>query len=106
MVTGLYPEKHGIVSNTMYDPVFNATFRITDPKQVTGTPPATHDASSTTTIVIAVCHFDSDFLVSSHADGRWWGGEPVWVTAEKQGQKAGTYFWYGRRSHRGGMMAH
>lgn len=28
-------------------------------------------------------------------DARWWGGEPLWVTAEKQGQIAGTYFWPG-----------
>ena len=27
-------------------------------------------------------------------DAKWWGGEPLWVTAELQGQKAGTYFWY------------
>lgn len=25
----------------------------------------------------------------------WWLGEPIWVTAEKQGQKAGTYFFPG-----------
>src|SRR5678815_3694487 len=28
-------------------------------------------------------------------DSRWWLGEPIWVTAEKQGQKAGTLFWVG-----------
>lgn len=26
---------------------------------------------------------------------RWWGGEPVWVTAERQGVRAGTVFWPG-----------
>lgn len=26
---------------------------------------------------------------------RWWGGEPVWVTAEKQGQIAASYFFVG-----------
>jgi len=26
---------------------------------------------------------------------RWWGGEPVWVTAEKQGVPSATYFWPG-----------
>ncbi len=26
---------------------------------------------------------------------RWWLGEPVWVTAEKQGQIAASYFWVG-----------
>ncbi|MGH7612961.1 MAG: ectonucleotide pyrophosphatase/phosphodiesterase, partial [Gemmatimonadales bacterium] len=53
IVTGLYPPHHGVVDNTMYDPVFDAIFRITD--------------------TVAV------------ADSRWWGGEPLWVTAEKQG---------------------
>jgi len=25
----------------------------------------------------------------------WWGGEPIWVTAEEQGLRAATYFWPG-----------
>ncbi len=25
----------------------------------------------------------------------WWGGEPIWVTAEQQGRTAATYFWPG-----------
>jgi len=28
-------------------------------------------------------------------DGRWWGGEPIWATAEKQGQHAASYFFPG-----------
>jgi alkaline phosphatase D len=28
-------------------------------------------------------------------DPAWWGGEPIWITAEKQGVKAATYFWVG-----------
>ena len=35
LVTGLYPESHGIVHNTVYDPVFNKKLRLagnTDPK--------------------------------------------------------------------------
>jgi predicted AlkP superfamily pyrophosphatase or phosphodiesterase len=28
-------------------------------------------------------------------DPKWWGGEPIWITAEKQGLKAATYFWVG-----------
>ncbi len=63
MVTGLHPENHGIVSNTMYDPVLDARFRIGDRDAVT--------------------------------DGRWWGGEPLWVTAQKQGQIAASFFWPG-----------
>ena len=26
---------------------------------------------------------------------RWWGGEPIWVTAENQGRRAASYFWPG-----------
>jgi predicted AlkP superfamily pyrophosphatase or phosphodiesterase len=29
------------------------------------------------------------------SDPQWWGGEPIWITAEKQGIKAATYFWVG-----------
>jgi predicted AlkP superfamily pyrophosphatase or phosphodiesterase len=28
-------------------------------------------------------------------NGRWWLGEPIWITAEKQGQKTAPYFWPG-----------
>lgn len=63
IVTGLYPSHHGIVANTMFDPEFNATFKISDRNAV--------------------------------GDGRWWGGEPLWVTAEKQGQISATFFWVG-----------
>lgn len=65
IVTGLYPEHHGIVSNTMFDPVFNASFSI-------GSPAVT--------------------------ESRWWGGEPIWVTAEKQGVKSASFFWVGSES--------
>ncbi|KAL2101931.1 hypothetical protein ACEWY4_003692 [Coilia grayii] len=60
IATGLYPESHGIVGNSMYDPVFEATFTIRGREKL------------------------------KH---RWWGGQPIWITAEKQGVKAGTFFW-------------
>ena len=28
-------------------------------------------------------------------DSMWWGGEPLWVTAERAGRRAGTMFWPG-----------
>ena len=28
-------------------------------------------------------------------DGRWYGAEPIWVTAERQGVKSATFFWVG-----------
>eukprot|EP01119_Soliformovum_irregulare_P001069 TRINITY_DN10801_c0_g2_i1.p1 TRINITY_DN10801_c0_g2~~TRINITY_DN10801_c0_g2_i1.p1 ORF type:complete len:341 (-),score=99.20 TRINITY_DN10801_c0_g2_i1:63-1085(-) len=63
IVTGLYAENHGIISNHFYDPVFNATFDIWNAAAVT--------------------------------DGRWWGGEPIWVTASKNNLITGAYFWPG-----------
>ena len=63
IVTGLFPEHHGVVENTMYDPVFDTVFRISDSDAVT--------------------------------DARWWGGEPLWVTAQRQGQIAAAFFWPG-----------
>ncbi|XP_076060627.1 venom phosphodiesterase 2-like isoform X2 [Oratosquilla oratoria] len=62
IVTGLYPESHGIVSNRMYDPHLNTTFEV-----------SSHES------------FKSE----------WWGGEPIWNTATKQGKRSATYFWVG-----------
>ena len=28
-------------------------------------------------------------------ESAWWGGEPIWVTSELQGRKAGVFFWVG-----------
>ena len=34
--------------------------------------------------------------------GHWWGGEPLWVTAESQGMRAASYFWPGSEATIGG----
>ncbi len=71
IVTGLYPARHGIINNHMFDPGFGAFFHYNQP----GT--ATHS--------------------------RWWSGEPIWVTAIKQGGKAGSWFWVGSEAEIGGV---
>ncbi|RKP37063.1 alkaline-phosphatase-like protein, partial [Dimargaris cristalligena] len=63
IVTGLYPEAHGIVSNEFFDPTFNESF-----------------------------YYKNDTL---NRQSRWWGGEPIWVTAERNGQLAGVDMWPG-----------
>jgi predicted AlkP superfamily pyrophosphatase or phosphodiesterase len=63
IVTGLYPAKHGIVENNIYDAGFDAIFRLSLREEV--------------------------------ANPRWWLGEPIWVTAEKQGKTAATFFYPG-----------
>lgn len=42
-------------------------------------------------------NFDAEFHLGSKEilNGRWWGGEPIWVTAEKQGQRAASFFYPG-----------
>ncbi|KAI8806768.1 alkaline-phosphatase-like protein [Cladochytrium replicatum] len=63
LVTGLYPESHGMVANVFYDPVLNDTF----------------DYGS----------------VEKNTQGKWWLGEPIWVTLVKQGKKSATCMWPG-----------
>ncbi|KAM9782606.1 autotaxin [Neosynchiropus ocellatus] len=60
LATGLYPESHGIVGNSMYDPLFDATFSLRSREKL---------------------------------NHRWWGGQPIWITAAQQGVKAANFFW-------------
>lgn len=38
-----------------------------------------------------------------NADGRWWGGEPLWNTATRQGLVSACYFWPGSEAPVGGL---
>ena len=71
LVTGQYPARHGIISNNIYDPVFDASFSLGNTEAI--------------------------------RNARWWGAEPIWVTAEKQGLTAATYFWPGSEAAIGGV---
>ena len=49
-----------------------------------------------------------DFALANRdvlADPRWWGGEPVWNTAERQGRRASAMFWPGSEAAIGGRRA-
>jgi predicted AlkP superfamily pyrophosphatase or phosphodiesterase len=70
IVTGLYPEHHGIVSNNIVDPGFPELFSMTS---------------------------------ETAKDPRWWGGEPLWVTAIRGGQRADSMFWPGSEAAIGGV---
>lgn len=74
LVTGLWPEHHGIIGNTMFDPGFREFFRIGEGS-------------------------------AGAKDGRWWGGEPIWVTAEKQGKKSACMFWPGSEAEIAGIRS-
>lgn len=63
IVTGLYPDHHGIVENNMWDDEIGAQFGLAVKAQVT--------------------------------NPKWWGGEPIWNTAQRQGKIAASFFWPG-----------
>lgn len=67
LVTGLYPESHGVVGNTFWDPDMKEQFYYTHP--------------------------------GSSMQSKWWGGEPLWVTAEKQGIRTAIHMWPGSEAH-------
>jgi predicted AlkP superfamily pyrophosphatase or phosphodiesterase len=71
MVTGLYPESHGIVGNTFYDPEMQDEFYYTHPQK--------------------------------SMQPKWWGGEPIWVTAETQSVRTAIHMWPGSEAHIGGV---
>jgi predicted AlkP superfamily pyrophosphatase or phosphodiesterase len=43
------------------------------------------------------------FLRTSATDGSWFGGEPIWVTAERAGVHSAAYFWTGSEAEIGGV---
>jgi alkaline phosphatase D len=71
IITGLYPDNHGIINNNFPAPDLGLYYRMGDRLAVEN--PA------------------------------FYGGEPLWVTAEKQGIKAASFFWVGSESSAGGM---
>lgn len=51
-------------------------------------------------------NFKAEFNISHNpgpTDGRWWGGEPIWVTAIKQGRVADCMFWPGTEAEIDGV---
>ncbi len=64
----------------------------------TGLYPANHGIVSNS---MYDAEMDEVFTIGNRdavTDSRWWGGEPIWVTAENQDVKAATYFWVGSES--------
>ncbi|KAL3417171.1 ectonucleotide pyrophosphatase/phosphodiesterase family member [Phlyctema vagabunda] len=66
LVTGLYPESHGVVGNTFWD---------------------------------ADLHDEFYYTHVNAMQPKWWGGEPLWVTAESQGIRTAIHMWPGSEAH-------
>lgn len=71
LVTGLYPDHHGIVHNRIEGDGEKSKFVYSD--------------------------------ASTTADSRWWGGEPIWVGAERHGLRSATMYWPGSDAVIGGI---
>lgn len=63
LATGLYPDHHGIISNSFTDRKSGLRFSLSDKR--------------------------------TKQDPRFWRGEPIWQTAERQGLRAGVVYWPG-----------
>ena len=72
LVTGLRPDRHGIIHNSMRDEEVGR-FRVKD--------------------------------LQAGADARWWQGEPIWNTAEKNGLRTAIWAWPGNMAPIGGVRA-
>ena len=70
IVTGLRPDHHGIVHNSMHEDELGS-FKLSMREAVT--------------------------------DSRWWGGEPIWVGAEKAGLRTAIWSWPGSEAAIQGM---
>ena len=73
LVTGLRPDRHGIIHNSMWDRELGE-FRLSNREAV--------------------------------GNRHWWGGEPVWVAAEKAGLRSATLFWPGSEAAIGRVRPH
>ena len=63
LATGLYPDHHGIVANSFYNPSTKTVFSIKK-KEIKNNP-------------------------------LFYGGEPLWITAKKQGLQTAVFYWPG-----------
>ncbi len=69
---------------------------------VTGLYPANHGLVENN-----IYDFGTVFTMSKREEvenPRWYGGEPIWVTAEKQGQVSASFFWPGSEAKIGGVQ--
>lgn len=69
---------------------------------VTGLYPAHHGIVSNSFFDPA---FGTTFSIGkreSHTESRWWGGEPLWITAEKQGVRSACFSWPGSEAEHDG----
>jgi predicted AlkP superfamily pyrophosphatase or phosphodiesterase len=73
---------------------------------VTGLYPGHHGIVANSIFDAATGRTFTNDNVTEVRDPMWWGGEPLWVTAEKAGQHSGAIFWVGSEAPIGGVLPH
>lgn len=72
---------------------------------VTGRHPARHGMVNNEFFDPVEGRFFRYFHPPSNRDPRWWGAEPIWITAVRQGVPAATALWVGSEAEIGGRRA-
>ncbi|MDB6168127.1 MAG: Nucleotide diphosphatase [Verrucomicrobia bacterium] len=72
---------------------------------VTGLYPAHHGVINNEMFDPGTQRFFRYNRANSVRESEWWGGEPIWVTAIRQGHPAATSFWTGSEASIGGVHA-
>jgi predicted AlkP superfamily pyrophosphatase or phosphodiesterase len=73
---------------------------------VTGRYPGHHGIVANSIFDAATGRMFTNDNVTEVRDPMWWGGEPIWVTAEKAGQRTASMFWVGSETPIGGVLPH
>lgn len=76
-------------------PVFPTNTFVNHYTIATGLYPAHHGIINNTFFDPRLGEFFRYKIPADTRDPRWWGGEPIWITAVKQGRKSACYFWPG-----------
>ncbi|MDR2887869.1 MAG: ectonucleotide pyrophosphatase/phosphodiesterase [Bacteroidales bacterium] len=86
IATGLYPDHHGLINNSFYAPDLDRPYGLVN-------------------IMVYNQEIGRHYRIdrSSVEDAAFYGGEPMWVTAEKHGLKSAAFFWVGSEAPVGGI---
>ncbi|OCF30505.1 type I phosphodiesterase/nucleotide pyrophosphatase [Kwoniella heveanensis BCC8398] len=122
LMTGLYPESHGIIANDFWDPLFASEPSSLDVSHTRKTALLQHEqgsffdpptirrgetARSDNNLEIGTAEEDfpgkrsengAQFVYTDENkswDGHWWWGEPIWSVVERVGKKAAVIMWPG-----------
>ncbi len=94
--------REGVTARSLI-PVFPSNTFPNHVSIVTGLYPAHHGIINNTFFDSALGSIFRYNQSASARDSRWWGGEPIWITAVKQGRASACSFWPGSEAEIGGL---